>query len=107
VPIEVSNAPSGSRHALARGDELTLTLPENPTTGFLWQFTRSGPGELEPIDDRLGAGPGVSAPGASGHRQVRFVARQPGEVTLEAMLRRAWDPPESILERRTYVIVIT
>ncbi|NML13647.1 protease inhibitor I42 family protein [Azohydromonas caseinilytica] len=106
MPIEISAQDPGASHTLALGDELSLHLDENPTTGYRWQFTQSGAGELALVDDRFVTGSAAPAPGAGGQRVLRFVARKPGEVRLEVANRRAWEPADSALERRVYAILI-
>ena len=106
MPIEISSSDTGSGHTLALGDELTLRLGENPTTGYRWEFTLSGAGELALVEDRFVVGSAAAAPGSAGQREVRFVARRPGEVRLEAAARRAWEPAGTELERRVYTIAV-
>lgn len=106
MPIEITTTDTGSRYELAQGDELTLRLSENPTTGYRWQLTQSGAGELALVDDRFVAGATPPVPGSAGQRVLRFVARRPGEVRLEAAARRAWEPAGTELERRVYTVSI-
>jgi inhibitor of cysteine peptidase len=72
-----------------------VRLAENPTTGYRWELSQSGNGQLELLEDAFeGAGSnGTGAPGAAGYRRFRFIARQSGQVQLEASLRRSWEPP--------------
>jgi len=92
--IEISDSDSGSSHLLARGDELLVKLPENPTTGFRWHFTQSGSGRLRLLEDRFeqGATAGAVVAGAAGSRVVRFAAETSGALVLEALERREWEP---------------
>ena len=107
MPIELSDLNAASTHLLAREDELLIRLAENPTTGYRWQVTQSGNGELELVDDRFVASAGDAIPGAGGHRVVRFVGRKPGNVQIEAVERRSWESSNSSQERRVYSIVIS
>lgn len=106
MPIELSGSEASAPRTLARDDEVVLRLPENPTTGYRWLVTQSGAGELALVDDRFVGGSEAPVPGAGGQRVLRFAGRRPGEVSLEAVLRREWDPPEASLERRVFAIVI-
>jgi inhibitor of cysteine peptidase len=100
--IEISDGDAPARRTLAQADELVLRLAESPTTGFRWQLGQSGTGELGLVDDRFVSG--GPAPGAAGHRLIRFVARKPGQVRLEAVLRRAWGPADAGLQKRVFEI---
>lgn len=106
MPIEISDTAGSSPQALARGDELVVRLPENPTTGFRWQLTSSGAGELALVEERFVPGSGSADPGAGGERLARYVGRTPGEVQIEAVLRREWDPPDASLQRRVFAVVV-
>jgi inhibitor of cysteine peptidase len=106
VPIELSDTEPATPRRLARDDEVVMRLAENPTTGYRWQLTQSGAGELELVEDRFVTGAAGAAPGAGGSRLVRFAGRKPGEVRIEAVLRRAWDPPQDGLQRRTFAITV-
>jgi hypothetical protein len=58
------------------------------------------------VDDCFATGSEGAAPGAGGQRVIRFVGQQPGEVRLEALLRREWDPPGNNLQRRVFAISV-
>lgn len=106
MTIEISDAAAAGPHVLGRGDEVVLRLEENPTTGYRWQIAQSGAGELGLVDDRFVPGAGDTAPGAGGHRIVRFVGRQPGEVRLEAVLRRSWEAT-GVSQQRVFVVIVS
>ena len=77
---------------LPQGDVLLIRLPENPTTGYRWQFSQSGSGALQVSEDRFEAHPhsDAAAPGANGLRVIRFNATQRGQVRVEASEQRSW-----------------
>lgn len=87
---QLSEADAGSSRQLAVGDEVTVRLAENPTTGYRWRFNQTGSGSIEQVDDQLEP-PASGAPGAGGVRRVRFVARRTGSVQLEAVEQRSWE----------------
>jgi inhibitor of cysteine peptidase len=106
VAIEISPNGGPGVYQLARGEELILKLPENPTTGYRWEIRQTGAGELRPVDDRLVPGAGSMVPGAAGERVMRFTGQRAGEVQIEALLRRSWSAPDESTERRLYSITI-
>lgn len=106
MPIEISGDNPPAPRTLARGDEVVIRLPENPTTGYRWQVTHSGAGELALVEERFVPGSGGAGVGASGDRLLRFLGQKAGEVRVEAVLRRPWDPPRAGAERREFAIVV-
>jgi inhibitor of cysteine peptidase len=106
--IELSEPEDGSSHTLPIGEELVVRLQENPTTGHRWQFSHSGPGLLEQVDDTFGHRPGgeAGAPGAGGQRTVRFVGKQRGRVRVEARLGRSWESAAAASKTVVYSINI-
>jgi inhibitor of cysteine peptidase len=106
VPIEIAQSETSASRVLARDAEVVLHLPETPTTGYRWQITHSGAGELGQIEDRFVGGNAGAVPGAAGERLLRFVGRKPGEVQVKAVLRREWDPQDTSLETRVFSIVV-
>lgn len=106
MPIEISESDLTAPRTLARGDEVVIRLPENPTTGYRWQVTPSGLGELALVEERFVPASANAGVGASGDRVLRFQGRKQGEVKLEAVLRREWDPPHASVQRREFAIVV-
>lgn len=106
MPIEITESDLSAPRTLARGDEVVIRLPENPTTGYRWQVTHSGAGELALLEERFVPGADNAGVGAGGDRLLRFRGRSAGEVRLEAVLRRAWDPPQASLRRHEFAIVV-
>jgi inhibitor of cysteine peptidase len=106
MAIELSESNSASPHAVAGGEEVVLRLAENPTTGYRWEVTQSGVGELRLIDDQFVAGAGLAAPGAGGHRVLRFAAGKPGGVQLVAVNKRAWESGVPPSNTQVYSIVV-
>lgn len=106
MPIEITDTDPPTPRTLAVGDELSVRLAENPTTGYRWQVVQSGAGELALADEQFVPAAGAT-PGAGGERRLRFVARRAGDVRLEMVLGRPWDPPETRRERRVHAITVS
>jgi inhibitor of cysteine peptidase len=76
--------------SMAVGDTLTLRLPENATTGYVWSLAERPPG-LVLEDDR--SVPGVdTAIGSGGEHLFRWRAEQPGDWRVALRLAREWEP---------------
>jgi inhibitor of cysteine peptidase len=106
VTIEISADETTASRALSRDEDLVVQLSENPTTGYRWQLTQSGTAQLGLVENRFVGGASGTQPGGGGHRLVRFVGQQPGAVVVEAVLRRDWDPPGTVLEKRVFAIAV-
>jgi inhibitor of cysteine peptidase len=90
--MQLTYQDSGSRHAVRVGDEITVVLPENPTTGYRWQV-EIDPGALRQADDH---NEGATTPrGAPGVRVMTFQALRPGHALLRLVKRRAWETRSS------------
>ena len=93
--VRVTSSNNGKSLDVRVGDEILVSLAENPTTGYRW--------ELEPADGRVLGSEGDTyemaadpAIGSGGTHQFRFAARAPGRTTIALKLRRAWasdEPP--------------
>jgi inhibitor of cysteine peptidase len=71
------------------GDEVLVTLDENPSTGYSWALTSVIQGALELETSSFSAGEG--AVGGGGRRSFLFRVTGPGATALELQLRRPWE----------------
>lgn len=107
--LVISEADVSSSHQLAVGEEVILRLPENPTTGYRWQFTPSGSGRLRLLTDRFESGASggtMPPPGAAGHRVLHFVAEHGGDVQLALVNKRASPAVASGDKQLTFAILV-
>ncbi len=93
-PRMVTEDDSGSTLSLAVGDEFTILLEENPTTGYSWEL-KFGAG-LRVLSDAYEApspspspGPRLGAGGV--HRWVVKVVSS-GSAEVTGVYRRPWEP---------------
>ena len=68
---------------------MVITLPENPTTGYIWIWGQMGTGHIEIAEDRF-IPPESSLAGAPGERELTFIGTVPGHVTLTLSCVRPW-----------------
>ena len=70
------------------GDEITVVLDENPTTGYRWH-PDIDPRHLQLTGDQY---QGPERPvGASGTRRMTFAPLQTGSAQLHLVKRRSWE----------------
>jgi inhibitor of cysteine peptidase len=86
---------SGETVALRRGEEVSLSLPESPTTGYRWVFVTDA---LHIAGDTF-AGPAEGEAGGGGTRTVRLVATRAGAAKVGATLRRSWEDAARAVDR--------
>lgn len=99
VEIKCTEASNGKEVSLKLGQTFTLTLTENPSTGYVWKFATSGnieqngsPACLILSDSFVPkAGQSSSHVGSPGIHEWRFRADLPGTSTIELRLIRPWD----------------
>jgi predicted secreted protein len=94
----VQVADDGKTFALARGGVLTFSLARNAGTGFEWSPAPLDGGVLMMQGERASERTS-DEPGAAKNDVYRFLAGEPGTVTVEMQLRRPWgdQPPVKTL----------
>ena len=88
--LEIDQSHAGRAVGVPVGEWFLLRLPENPTTGYRWEFQSALDPALSLEEDSFArAG---TAPGAGGLRSWRFRAVRAGEFRLQLALKRGWQP---------------
>jgi inhibitor of cysteine peptidase len=105
MPTDLLQTDNGKTIQLPTGDRVTVSLDENPTTGYRWAIqTMTAPLlELESSDY---APPSGSAVGTGGMRRMVFAIRQAGMARLELKLWREWEGDTSVVERYAVIFDI-
>lgn len=73
---------------LSVGSRITITLDENPTTGYRWNVTSSA--GLQYVNETFIA-PETEVVGAGGVHRWQYVAAEPGSAEFTAIYRRPWE----------------
>jgi len=87
--LQLDESSEGREFVLAPGDQITLDLAENPSTGYRWHLSVEGVAALQLEEDVFE--PMGAAVGAMGHRRWRFRADGEGEVQVQLEQRRSWE----------------
>jgi inhibitor of cysteine peptidase len=88
VRVNLSEDDSGGARALRLGDEVTVVLDENPTTGYRWHADIDT-ARLQLTDDQY---QGAERPvGAGGTRRMTFALIKAGPARLHLVKRRSWE----------------
>lgn len=82
------------------GEEIAVTLPENPTTGYRWVVeTVTGDITLVSSDFAPPASAPGAKPGAGGHRTIQLRAGGSGHGELRLRSERAWESASADVQR--------
>jgi inhibitor of cysteine peptidase len=103
----VDERADGTEVELAVGQEIEISLPENPTTGFRWHLGSSGEPACALLDDSFEPPSGASgggSPGQGGRHHWRLEAMQPAQGRVEIMSRRPWEDDQAAARRFTLTI---
>ena len=87
---QITAADSGSTVTLAPNDFLTVTLDDNPTTGYSWAINQVDASVLAPQRADFTQG-SSNAPGSGGTRALSFKALRAGSTVLHL---KHWRPSE-------------
>jgi len=85
-------------YEIEAGSTITVSLPENPTTGYQWTARADGP--LTVVDDEF-IPPTGDLVGAGGTRVWTLKAESPGTAAFTAVYERSW---ETTGDEQTYVL---
>ncbi|MFZ3555056.1 protease inhibitor I42 family protein [Streptomyces sp. BH055] len=97
---------NGREIQLHTGDLVNVALPENPTTGHLWQTASVSSEGLLPQAVHFSPGD-ATAPGSAGTRTFTFRTQAPGRATLELHLRRPWQATAPPTRRFSLVLYVS
>jgi inhibitor of cysteine peptidase len=86
-----TEADNGKTGDITRSTRFAVVLPENPTTGFVWNATLSPGLELQSSDYRQDDAP-VGMVGVGGTRTWVIIAKDIGTQKFSAVYQRAWEP---------------
>ena len=98
--LELLETDNDSNFTISPGEELTLRLPGNPTTGYLWEVLSNDSGLLEQKEEPVFVSDAIRT-GAGGQIKFLFVPRGIGSTRLKLVYRRPWEkeiPPARVFE---------
>jgi inhibitor of cysteine peptidase len=101
--INLTEADSGSTIEAGVGDEITISLEGNPTTGYTWNVLQPRNADVVAFEDRDYEAESDLA-GAPGTEELTFEAVAPGEATIELGYFRPWEPDQV---ERTFTVTVT
>jgi inhibitor of cysteine peptidase len=107
-PLVLTENDSGRAVTISAGQEITVRLASNPTTGYRWALVASNEGVVqalaEPAFIRDESHPG--AVGVGGVEVFRFRGVRSGHQTLSLEYRRPWEDPTLPARAVSYQIAV-
>lgn len=90
--LALNEQDSGKAFTVRIGQSRTISLPENPTTGYSWQFFIT-PENQQTISDikETYIAPDTALTGAGGMKEYSFTARRKGKITITGYYLRPWE----------------
>lgn len=88
--VTIDQGAAGSTVHLRQGQELILSLPGNPTTGYRWEELPGAEPVLARLEDPQYT-PAGELVGGGGSYRFSFVARQTGRAPLKLDYRRGFE----------------
>ena len=83
---------------LKNGQNLILTLPSNPTTGYRWATQDSAGGVLRALRPEVYSSTESGVIGGGGQSTWRFQAFAPGQGRLRLTSQQPWEPEAEPVE---------
>jgi inhibitor of cysteine peptidase len=79
--------------SMQRGQELTLSLRSNPSTGFRWEVKEAASGVLKSLGKEVYSHPeDAGLVGSAGQSTWRYKAQNPGNGRLLMIYHQPWEP---------------
>lgn len=96
--IVIGEADSGKSFQMGKGNEITVNLPSNPTTGYSWAIEKIDENVLALVNDVYTPDQPV-IPGRGGIQTLTFKAIKTGTAPVELKYWRPWEGNTSIAKR--------
>ena len=103
--MEVGPEADGTTVQLARGQQLDVELPSNPSTGFNWFVSGSLPSQLTSVTDSYEATGEPNVVGSGGTRVLSYSASSSGTGTLKLDYDRPFE--KGVPPAKTFTLTVT
>ncbi len=89
------------------GQQVTLELQSNPTTGYSWELTSAPDTAVVRIVSDTYVPPAQQIPGAGGSQRIVVEGVAAGEMTLEFGYRRPWETDVPPTETADFQVTVS
>ena len=91
---------------VAVGDEVTIVLESNATTGYVWELETPPLADVVRLVDDVYVAPDTDLVGAPGRQELTFEAVGEGTAELSLWYVRTFEDPKEPAERAAFEIVV-
>ena len=103
--VQLTDVDNNKDITLDAGDQLIITLPGNPTTGYNWEVKSVDAAILGVVGEPQFVSDNTNLVGAGGQLSLTFKALKAGSTTLELVYHRPWETDVAPLQ--TFTIQVT
>lgn len=103
-PVEFTEP--GTIFEVGVGDELTVVLESNATTGYAWELETSPLADVVGLVDDVYVEPDTDLVGAPGRQELTFEAVGEGTAELSLWYVRSFDDPKEPADRAVFEVVV-
>ncbi len=96
----------GTHFVLEPGDQFTIVLESNATTGYGWELSEVPPREVVVLVDDVYVAPDTDLVGAPGYQELTFEAVGDGSTFLQLWYVRAFDDPPDPDQRAQFELTV-
>ena len=93
--------------SLKPGEQATIILDSNPTTGYSWELTSAPDTAVVRVVSDTYVPPSTQVPGAGGTQEIRIEGVAAGTATLEFGYRRPWETGVPPTETASFPVTVS
>jgi inhibitor of cysteine peptidase len=93
--------------SLKPGEQATIILDSNPTTGYSWELTSAPDTAVVRVVSDTYVPPSTQVPGAGGTQEIRIEGVAAGTATLEFGYRRPWETDVPPTETASFPVTVS
>jgi len=105
APLQIGPKQAGSTQRLAKGQQLQVTLPSNPSTGYRWDVDGALPAQLEQNGQPQFASDSTAI-GAGGSEVWTFSAKASGQGALNMKYWRSFESTVPPVQTYSVTVVV-
>src|SRR5580704_16539832 len=106
MTVSADKGYSGRTLDLRVGDGVKVTLAENPTTGYKWEFLSKPEPICVIVTDAYVANTSIGTVGSGGVHNWDFRAVDKGTTTVSLAYRRPWEKDVALVQTFTQTLVV-
>lgn len=103
--VKLTEVDNNKEISMQVGNQLTITLPGNPSTGYNWEVQSGDTAILGMVGEAQFVSDNSDLVGAGGKLTLTFEALKSGSTTLELVYHRAWETDVAPLQ--TFTVQVT